>query len=245
MSTATLENLNETLAARQASRLDDFHEIVQRIAGGEYVAEGNAIEPADLEEILLHSGKTAHDLSKAVDLVNRRSDLRRIIADGQDASAKIAVIDAKVREQAAKFEAIQTEHNTIIRQLAFERGQLEQASIQKKHAERELASTAPTGFRQQQTEINGERERLANSRRGLVAEIQRGKAHLVEHQDAIEADRKSSLVPDLRAQASRELAVDNLTTSIARMEAELARLDERYAQLGNDSAGIREAMLLA
>lgn len=83
------------------------------------VASGKLKDPDDAAELMEKLGKTEADLTHAVELRKKRTNLAKQRADAVQADREIAQIEKRIDEANAKFEPIEAAHKQFVREQLY------------------------------------------------------------------------------------------------------------------------------
>jgi hypothetical protein len=240
MSIATLmERIVGKQRARQAAKSADFYDLVVQIADGK--------EPdADLvAETLRDTDKSFDDLQKAVELLQRRRQLRKQWNGVADLAAQRRQLERQVADADRELEAAEQKHYDTVQPLYGESQQLKEAEQEGEKAKRELLDTctdqclldklADVQLRlsRKREETDNERKRIANWHDWAKSE----RAAAEQQKMIIDGDGDARVKMHLARAKEHE-------RKAAEQESLLAKANKVVAELEREEAAIRERMLV-
>jgi hypothetical protein len=240
MSIATLvDRIAGRQRERQAVRLADFRDVVVQIA------DGKEPDPDFVAEALRDADKSVDDLRKAVELLQRRRELRKQWDGVPGLADQRQEVERQIAKADRELETAESKHYAIVNPLYVELQRLKEAEQEGEKARRELLDTctdqilldkrADVQLRlsKRSEEADNERKRIANWRDWAKSEC----AAAERQKMIIDGDGDAQVKVHLGRAKEHE-------RKAAKQESLLANANKVVTELEREEAKIREQMLV-
>jgi hypothetical protein len=217
---------------RQAARAADFRGVVVQIA------DGKEPDTDFVAQVLHEAGKSLDDLQKAVELLQRRRELRRQLDSVPRLMAKRREIETKIAAANHDLEAAEQRHTDVVVPLQGELADLRSDTFAGEQARGELQRTCVdpellARLADVTARLQGARQEAADMRKAI---------HDYRNWAETDRQRAEGAFPD---DAKERIERAELRESRAnRIEKELPAVEKAVAALEREEAAIREQMLV-
>lgn len=233
----SLTSLLDKIAGRQQQRRKayeaDFRQLVVQIA------DGNEPDPEVIEDVLAASQKTVDDLREAVELLNRRRELRRAVDGVRKLEEERKRIEGAIAEADRIFNDANARHDATVDPLGIRLKQIKTLTSEADRARQELYSTCPNADLVSRLEEVTRPLDQAKRRLGS-AETQ---ARNLRNQAKTERADAELCVREPNAEAHVKEA-ENCDAQARELERELPGLRRQVADLERQDVEIRAKMLV-
>lgn len=235
--TTILDSIFNKQKERQAARAADFRDIVIQIA------DGNEPDAEFVAQVLHEAGKSLDDLKKAVELLQRRRQLRQKWDAIPNLTNQRHDVEQQMAEADRELEAAESKHYATMNPLSAQLDQLRAATQEGENAKRELSDTCtdPTllaklaDVRGRLAKADKETTDLQTSINNLKSWAKNDRERAEQQKRILGGDQSPEDYVNRAKQRERQAAEE---------ESKLAKIRKAVADLQREEASIRNQMLV-
>ena len=233
-----IANMIDRIVGKQRERqAADFRDVVTQIA------DGNEPDADLVAQSLRDAGKSLDDLQKAVELLQRRREMRKKWDAVPGLMAQRQKLQQQIDKANRELEAAERKHYAIVNPIISELDQLKEATYEGEKAKQELwaTCTAPT-LLDNMADVQMRLEKRRQEASDLRSQIDNLR-DWAKHDRAQAASQKMIIDGDRQVEAYLDRAKEH-ESKAAEYQATLTKTNKIVSNLEREESAIREQMLV-